>query len=111
MNAPKVEKQRLIKSIQGLEKVQKANNVSNSFDASNLNWEAFAYLIQGLIRPEIVNFEDETWKWVQEESPEIKASDILKLFRSVSNLQHNHFKNKSVFEFSRAFCAFGFTHI
>lgn len=79
----KIVKDRLAKSIKGLASVQEQNSGS-AFNAT-MDLEAVIFMIDSMIRYDRVNFSDPYWLWVAaQNSPNIKASDLLKLFRSVS---------------------------
>ena len=78
----KVVENRLKKSIKGIVAVQNATNATNVFN-STMDLEAISFMIQSLIQPDKVNFSDPYWQWVSENSPKIKSSDLLKLFRWV----------------------------
>lgn len=80
----KVERERLIKSIKGIVAVQNATNVNNQFDYESIDLEAISFMIESLVRYDKVNFSDPYWQWVSKNSPKIKSSDLLKLFRWVS---------------------------
>ena len=82
----KVERERLIKSIKGIVAVQNATNANYKFN-STMDLDAIAFMIESLIRYDKVNFSDPYWQWVSENIPNIKSSDLLKLFRWVSNNQ------------------------
>ena len=79
----KVMRDRLKKSIKGIVAVQNANKVHSIFN-STMDLEAISFMIESLIRYDKVNFSDPYWHWVAQNSPKIKSSDLLKLFRSVS---------------------------
>ena len=74
----------MIKSIKGIEAVQNAQNMS--YFNSTMDFEAVIFMIDALINFEQANFSDPYWHWVLENSPKIRSSDLLKLFRSVSSL-------------------------
>ena len=82
----KVERERLIKSIKGIVAVQNATNSHYKFN-STMDLDAIAFMIESLVRYDKVNFSDPYWQWVSKNSPKIKSSDLLKLFRWVSNNQ------------------------
>ena len=82
----KVERERLIKSIKGIVAVQNAINVHNQFNFEEVDLEAISFMIEALVRYDKVNFSDPHWQWVSENSPKIKSSDLLKLFRWVSKV-------------------------
>ena len=79
----KVERERLIKSIKGIVAVQNATNSQYKFN-STMDLEAISFMIEALVRYDRVNFSDPHWQWVSENIPNIKSSDLLKLFRWVS---------------------------
>lgn len=78
----KIEKDRLSKSIKGIEAIQNAQNLTN-FN-STMDFEAVIFMIDALINFDKANFSDPYWQWVAKNSPKIRSSDLLKLFRSVS---------------------------
>ena len=82
----KVERERLIKSIKGIVAVQNATNAQYKFN-STMDLDAIGFMIESLVRYDKVNFSDPYWQWVSKNSPKIKSSDLLKLFRWVSNNQ------------------------
>ena len=83
----KVERERLIKSIKGIVAVQNATNAhNNNFDYESIDLEAISFMIEALVRYDKVNFSDPHWQWISENSPKIKSSDLLKLFRWVSKV-------------------------
>lgn len=78
----KIETDRLSKSIKGIEAIQNAQNLTN-FN-STMDFEAVVFMIDALINFDKANFSDPYWQWVAKNSPKIRSSDLLKLFRSVS---------------------------
>jgi len=76
----KIEEDRLIKSIKGIEAIQNAQNLT--YFNSTMDFEAVIFMIDALINFDRANFSDPYWQWVAKNSPKIRSSDLLKLFRS-----------------------------
>ena len=75
---------RLEKAIKGLQAVQNSSRKTNSFNGT-MDFKAIVYMIDALIRFERVDLSDPVYEWLMEnESHKVKASDLLKLLRSVS---------------------------
>ena len=59
----------------------------NGFNAT-MDFKAIVYMIDALIRFDKVDLSDPVYKWIGEQATKIKASDVLKLLRSVSQNVH-----------------------
>ena len=79
----KMDKNRLKKSIKGIKAVQEHIENNSKFN-STMDFEAVVYMIDSMINFDRANFSDPYWQWVVKNSPNIRSSDLLKLFRSVS---------------------------
>ena len=95
----KIEEDRLIKSIKGIEAIQNAQNLT--FFNSTMDFEAVIFMIDALINFDKANFSDPYWQWVAKNSPKIRSSDLLKLFRSVSTCTVFEKYHKSLIFFSK----------
>jgi hypothetical protein len=68
----------------GMHKIQAKKNdtTTNNFNTT-LDKDLIFFLIESLIRYDNINENDPHWMWVKEKNPKIKASDLLKLLKSV----------------------------
>ena len=104
----KVDKKRLEKSIKGIKAVQDfKDDLNTSKFNSTMDFEAVTYMIDSLINFERANFSDPYWQWVVKNSPNIRSSDLLKLFRSVSTSElHGYFSLNSAVSLYLAICLY-----
>ena len=65
---------------------------SSGFDSS-LDIGVLYFLIESLVRYDSLDTDDPNWIWMLEQSPDIKASDLLKLFKSVSEDEYSPTKD------------------